>query len=133
MSILVNKASSFVETVEKINVIVNNGNLDEIVTVKDASCVVGGDSDVNPRNCVPESCVALEQNIGLNFLTEDSNPLQRQKRTSSALSPGDKILRKKPRFTDAPPQLKIVHWNCFKLTQQRLYEFENFLNILYLT
>ena len=54
VNVNVSEASSFVETIEKINVTVSNGNLDEIVTVKDVS---GGDSDVNPRNCVTESSV----------------------------------------------------------------------------
>ena len=27
-------------------------------------------------------------------------------------------------------QLKTVHWNCFKLTQQRHFEMEHFLNLL---
>ncbi len=26
-------------------------------------------------------------------------------------------------------QLRIVHWNCFKLTNERLFEIENFLSI----
>ena len=26
-------------------------------------------------------------------------------------------------------KLKVAHWNCFKLTQSRHFEFENFLNI----